>query len=64
MKSHVTRMAVPVDSKLPSKKSFSVESILSPDFSRPVFCALSSEKNQAEPKPESARDSVKPKGKP
>ncbi len=55
-------MAVPVNSKLPSKKSFSIERIISPSFGKYVNCVLSSEKNQVEPTPERARDSIKPKG--
>ncbi len=57
-------MALPVNSKLPSKKSFSAESILSTGFGRPVYFALPSEKNQEEPTTEIGRDSIKPKGKP
>ncbi len=57
-------MAVPVNTKQPSKKSFSIESMLSLHFCRPVNCVMLSEKNEAKPTPEGARDSTRSKGKP
>ncbi len=47
---HVFRMANLINNKHSSKRSFSIESILAPDFGKPINFAVFSKKNEIAPK--------------